>query len=56
MIWRSIKYERVNLIEFRTINELENIINKCILYYNDERPHQSLDGKTPNMIYNKIIP
>lgn len=54
--WRSIKYERVNLSEFRTLDELENIINKYILYYNNERPHRALDGKTPNMIYNhKII-
>ena len=40
--WRSIKYENVNLSEFRTIDELENIINKYILYYNNERPHRKI--------------
>lgn len=54
--WRSIKYEKVNLSEFNTIGELENIINKYVLYYNNDRPHRALNDKTPNMIYNhKII-
>jgi putative transposase len=54
--WRSIKYEKVNLSEFSTIDELESIINKHFLYYNNDRPHRALNGKTTNMLYNcKII-
>lgn len=50
--WRSIKHEKINLSEFNSINELERIISNYILHYNNDRPHRSLQGKTPNMIYN----
>ena len=50
--WRSIKHEKINLSEFNSIDELERIISNYILHYNNDRPHRSLQGKTPNMIYN----
>ena len=46
--WRSIKYEHIYLKEYRTMPELKKSIQVYIDFYNNERPHQSLDYKTPN--------
>jgi len=49
--WRSLKYEEIYLNDYDTVAELENAINQYIGFYNNERPHQSLDYKTPAEIY-----
>lgn len=49
--WRSIKYEAIYLNEYGDYNELYCGIGNYILFYNTKRPHQSLNYKTPQMIY-----
>lgn len=46
--WRSIKWEELYLYELKTYFELRQIINNYIKHYNHERPHQSLNYKTPS--------
>lgn len=51
--WRSLKYEEIYLNDYTTVLELETAVNKYIEFYNHERPHQSLNYKTPAEIYFK---
>lgn len=50
-LWNSIKYECVYLYSLENIKEARRIIAEYIMFYNQERPHQALEYKTPNMIY-----
>lgn len=49
--WRTVKQEEVYINPPDNISELEQGINKFIKFYNYQRPHQSLDYKTPSQIY-----
>lgn len=49
--WRTLKYENVNLMVYETVGEAYYGINKFIEFYNNERPHSSLDYKTPAELY-----
>ncbi len=53
-LWRSLKYECVYLNAFETGSEARNGIGKWIRLYNEERPHSSLDDKTPHEAYWKL--
>ena len=46
-LWRSLKYECVYLHAFETASEARAGIGKWITYYNAERPHSALGGRTP---------
>lgn len=50
-LWRSVKYECVYLMEFDSVKEAKNALRNYFVFYNNERPHQSLGGKTPKSIY-----
>ena len=45
------KYEKIFLEEFVTVPELLSGLKDYFKFYNFERPHQSLVGKTPAEIY-----
>lgn len=49
--WRSIKYECLYLHSFETVVEAREILGNYIEFYNQLRPHQSLEYKTPNFVY-----
>lgn len=49
--WRSLKWEKLYLEEYTTGTQLRSIINNYMPYYNNVRPHQSLDDKTPSEVY-----
>ena len=49
--WRSLKYEEIYLNDYDTVNELNSAVEQYIKFYNNERPHQSLNYKTPGEIY-----
>ena len=49
--WRSVKYEKIFLDEFETVHELLSGSKEYFEFYNFERPHQSLAGKTPAEIF-----
>jgi putative transposase len=46
-LWRSLKYECIYLQAFETGSETKAGIGSWITYYNGERPHSALNGRTP---------
>jgi putative transposase len=50
-LWRSLKYECIYLHAFETGSQARQGIDKWIRRYNEERPHSSLDGRTPHEAY-----
>jgi putative transposase len=50
-LWRSLKYECVFLNAFETGSEARDGIGRWIGYYNADRPHSALGGRTPNEAY-----
>ncbi len=46
-LWRSLKYECVYLHAFETGSEARDGIGRWMTYYNAERPHSALGGRTP---------
>ena len=46
-LWRSVKYECVYLHAFETGSEARAGLGKWISYYNADRPHSALGGRTP---------
>jgi putative transposase len=50
-LWRSLKYEAVYLHELTDGFVAERVIGEWLDFYNTERPHSSLDDKTPAEAY-----
>ena len=50
-LWRSVKYEKVYLNEFRTVKEARLGLKDYFEFYNHRRPHQSLDYQKPAKVY-----
>jgi len=50
-LWRSLKCEEVYLKDYRTVPEAKDGIGQYFNLYNLERPHQSLDYRTPAEVY-----
>lgn len=50
-LWRSVKYESVYLNQWETVQEARSGLNDYFEFYNNERPHQSLNYKTPAEVY-----
>jgi hypothetical protein len=51
--WRSLKYEEVYLRAYNAASEAKFRIGAYIEFYNNLRPHSSLDGDTPAEVYFK---
>lgn len=50
-LWRSLKYEAVHLVELTDGFHAERVIGEWIEFYNSERPHSALAGRTPAEAY-----
>lgn len=50
-LWRSVKYECIYLYELCGVKEAYKALKEYFNFYNNERPHQSLNGQTPAAIY-----
>jgi len=50
-LWRSVKYEEIYLKEYRTVLELREGLVSYFDFYNQRRPHQSLEYRTPSEIH-----
>ena len=55
-LWRSLKYEAVYLRELADGFEARRVIGEWIDFYNTERPHSALGGKTPAEAYRGAPP
>ncbi len=53
--WRSLKQEKIYRVVLETVKEARKSIEDYMAFYNTERPHQSLNYKTPQEIYGKNI-
>ena len=50
-LWRTVKYEPVYLRPADTGSDLKAGLRTYFAWYNTERPHSSLGGKTPEVTY-----
>ena len=50
-LWRSVKYEEVYLKDYQTPGEAMLGLGRYFEFYNNDRPHQSLDYRTPAEVY-----
>jgi putative transposase len=50
-LWRTIKWEEVFLHDYLNGNEAYRNLAVYIPFYNEERPHQALDYKTPSEVH-----
>lgn len=50
-LWRSVKYENIYLMDYRDGLELCQGLEKYFHFYNQQRPHQSLNDLTPQELY-----
>ena len=55
-LWRSIKYEEVYLRAYDSVFEARISIGRYLTFYNCQRPHSSLDRKTPDQAYFNPLP
>jgi putative transposase len=55
-IWRSVKYERVYLRAYQSVSAAKTDIAQYIDWYNAERGHSSLEGKTPEEVWLSGLP
>ena len=50
-LWRSLKYEAIYLHEIADGFEARRLIGEWVRFYNTERPHSALGGRTPAEAY-----
>lgn len=54
-LWRSVKYEDIYINRYETGAQVANGLKDYFLFYNNERPHQSLNYRTPQAAYTNEI-
>lgn len=52
-LWRSVKYEEVYTKDYENVAEARSELGRYFLFYNNKRPHQSLNYKTPAEVYGR---
>jgi putative transposase len=50
-LWRTVKYEAIYLHRYETVPALHTGLHDYFGFYNDERPHQSLNYRTPTEVH-----
>ena len=50
-LWRSVKYEDIYIKDYERVPELESGLRSYFWFYDEERPHQSLDYRTPGEVH-----
>ena len=46
-LWRSVKYENIYLNQYDSVHQLQTGLDDYFVFYNNERPHQNLNYRTP---------
>jgi putative transposase len=54
-LWRSLKYEEVYLKDYESVGEAVASLRKYFDFYNQDRPHQSLEYMVPAEVYRSSI-
>ena len=55
-LWRSLKYEEVYSKHYQSLREAQAELSVYFRFYNTDRPHQSLDDRTPEQVYRNAQP
>lgn len=55
-LWKSVKYEEVYLRAYDSVSQAKTSISRYFDFYNNRRPHSSLDRKTPDQVYFASLP
>lgn len=55
-LWRSVKHEDIYFRGYETATELYRGLIRYFRYYNEQRPHQSLDDRTPAEVHANPVP
>ena len=55
-LWRTVKYEDIYLKGYETVLALETGLQAFFQFYNHERPHSALQGKTPYQVHWSHLP
>ncbi len=50
-LWRRLKQEEVYRRAYETVGEARKGIADYLRYFNEERPHQGLDNRTPDDVF-----
>ncbi len=50
-LWKSIKYEEVCVYAYERVGAAQQSLARYLTFYNQTRPHQALDGQTPDQVY-----
>ena len=50
-LWRTVKYEDIYIKDYETVEDLIKGLKEYFWFYNNERTHQGLGGRTPAEIY-----
>jgi putative transposase len=50
-LWRSVKYDDIYIKDYEYYPELESGLKDYFQFYDEKRPHQSLDYRTPGEVY-----
>ncbi len=50
-LWRSVKYEEVYLRAYGSVSDARASLGRYLTFYNGQRPHSSLDRRTPDYVY-----
>jgi putative transposase len=50
-LWWTVKYEEIYLKDYATVDDLISGLSEFFDFYSYERPHQSLNGRTPWSVY-----
>ena len=53
-LWRSLKYEEVYIKAYGSVAEARRSLGEWLAFYNDVRPHQSLEYRTPREIFEGV--
>ncbi len=55
-LWKSIKYDEVYLHAYDSVSAAKHGLARYLAFYNQRRPHSSLDRKTPDEFYYENLP
>ena len=55
-LWRTIKYEEVDLRAYDTVSQARASIGRHPAFYNERRPHSALGRHTPDQVYSTRLP
>ncbi len=53
-LWRSLKYEEVYIRAYESVAEARRSLGVWLAFYNDVRPHQSFEYRTPREVFEGV--